>query len=195
MDNIMDNITYRIADVQDAPALLEIYAPYIRETAVTFEYDVPSVEEFAGRIAATLKRYPYIAALEGGRIVGYAYASPYHPRAALAWTAETSIYLDRNSRRKGIGRGLYEHLEAILKKQNILNLYASIAYTEAEDEYLTNASMTFHEHLGYKLNGRFNKCGYKFGRWYDLIWMEKFIGTHEPDTRPVVPFSTLNDVL
>ena len=79
----------------------------------------------------------------------------------------------------GLGRKLYEELEARLKEMGLLNLYACIGYAEVEDEYLTNASVAFHEKMGYKLNGHFTKCGYKFGRWYDMVWMEKMIGEHE----------------
>ena len=88
----------------------------------------------------------------------------------------------------GIGRELYGIIEDIMRKQNILNLYACIACTETEDEHLTNASTHFHEHLGFKLCGHFKHCGYKFGKWYDMVWMEKTIGEHVTDTPPVIPF-------
>ena len=89
---------------------------------------------------------------------------------------------------KGLGRVLYEALENALKKQNILNLYACIAYPEIEDEYLTKNSVDFHDHLGYRLIGEFRKCGYKFNRWYNMVWMEKFIGEHVDDPEPVVAY-------
>jgi phosphinothricin acetyltransferase len=104
---------------------------------------------------------------------------------------ETTIYLKKGSAGKGYGRRLYEALEEVLKKQNILNLNACIAYTDIEDEYLTNQSMRFHEHMGYRLVGTFRQCGYKFGRWYDMIWMEKMIGQHQPDPEPVIPYGKM----
>lgn len=168
--------------LQDAEALLAIYAPYVEQTAITFEYDVPTVDEFRRRIEEVSKRYPWLVAVDGTRIVGYAYASAFQKRAAYQWAVETSIYVDRNERGRGIGRRLHEALEEALKQQGILNMNACIAYTEQEDEYLTLDSVRFHERLGYSRVARFHKCGKKFGRWYDMIWMEKLIGEHNNDT-------------
>lgn len=182
-----DPFTIRMASVKDAPALLEIYRPYVLNTAITFEYDVPTVEEFAGRIAHTLQQYPYLIAEQDGAAAGYAYVSPFKERAAYGWAVETSIYLKENLRGKGCGRALYDTLEAILKRQNILNLNACIAHTGHEDAHLTNGSTHFHEHLGYRLVGTFHQCGYKFGTWYDMIWMEKMLGDHTADPAPVLP--------
>lgn len=173
------NITIRPAQLADTEKLLEIYAPYVTDTAITFEYDVPSIEEFENRIREVQKKYPYLVAEMDGEILGYAYASAFHPRAAYGWCVETSIYIKMDKRGMGLGRKLYKELEARLKEMGLLNLYACIGYAEVEDEYLTNASVAFHEKMGYKLNGHFTKCGYKFGRWYDMVWMEKMIGEHE----------------
>lgn len=123
----------RAATPDDAEALLAIYAPYVRDTAITFEYEVPSREEFAGRIAATLARYPYLAAEREGRAEGYAYVSPFSERAAYGWSVETSIYVDRSLRRGGVGRALYEALEASLRAMGILNANACIGVPRAED--------------------------------------------------------------
>ena len=173
-----EEIIIRIATPEDAGRLVEIYKPYVKHTAITYEYEVPSVEEFAGRIRNTLQKYPYLVAESDGKIVGYAYASTYIGRAACDWSVETSIYIDRDYKNRGIGGKLYNELEERLKEMNILNLNAAIAYSEVEDEYLTNDSIRFHEHFGYKMVGKFNNCGYKFGRWYDLVWMEKMLGEH-----------------
>ena len=108
------NIRIRPADPADAPALLDVYAPYVRQTAITFEYDVPTAEEFAGRIAQTLARYPYLAAEADGEIAGFAYASPFHARAAYGWDAETSIYLRPGLQRHRLGTRLYRVLLALL---------------------------------------------------------------------------------
>ena len=110
-----DRIIIRIADETDAGKLLEIYAPYVERTAITFEYTVPSLEEFQGRIRETLQKYPYVAAEKDGEILGYAYTGPLVKRAACNWAAETSIYLKENRRQMGIGRKLYEALEEISK--------------------------------------------------------------------------------
>lgn len=191
MENKKDKLLIRMADVSDAGALLEIYAPYVLETAISFEYEVPLLEEFQGRIARTLERYPYIVAEIDGKIVGYAYVSAFHERRAYDWAVETSIYMARGEKGRGYGKKLYLALEDILKKQNILNLNACIAYTGHQDAYLTNDSMHFHEHMGYRLVGRFNQCGYKFGRWYDMIWMEKLIGEHKAETKEVLPVNKI----
>ena len=160
----MENMKIRIAAEKDAEQLLEIYAPYVERTAVTFEYDVPSVTEFRQRIAHVLERYPWIVAERDGEIAGYAYASAFKERAAYGWAVETTIYVREECRRTGIGRELYLALERILAEQNILNANACIAYPECEDEYLTKDSVRFHERMGYRLVGQFHKCGYKCGR-------------------------------
>lgn len=183
----------RIATPEDAEALLKIYKPYVENTAITFEYEVPSIDEFSKRIENTLNRYPYIVGVTGNEIIGYAYASAFHPRVAYDRSAETSIYLKKDCRGNGIGKKLYLLMEAILKKQNILNLNACIAYTQKEDSHLTNASVSFHQHLGYKLVGHFTKCGYKFNTWYDMVWMEKLIGLHQTEAKPVIPFYQIKD--
>jgi len=175
----MENIIIRTVTVEDAEALLNIYAYYVKNTAITFEYDVPTIEEFQQRITNTLKKYPYLLVEKEGIILGYAYAGVFKNRAADERSAELSIYLAHDATRCGFGRLLYEALEAEMKKRGFLNLYACIGYPIEEDEYLTKNSAEFHEHLGYELVGKFHKCGYKFGRWYDMIWMEKLIGEHK----------------
>ena len=174
----MGVITIRTAVQQDAKVLLEIYAPYVKKTAITFEYDVPSVEEFAGRISKVLQKYPYLVAEVNGEPVGYAYAGPFKERAAYDWAVETTVYVRENMKKSGIGRALYTALEKALSAQGILNLNACIAFPETEDEYLTTDSVKFHEKMGFETAGRFHKCGCKFGRWYDMVWMEKLIGEH-----------------
>lgn len=168
----------RNATIDDAEQLLGIYAYYVTNTAITFEYDVPSLEEFRNRIDVTLKKYPYLVIEEDGIIQGYAYAGAFVGRAAYDHSCETTIYLDRNSKGRGYGRALYEALEQSLKDKGILNLYACIGDPVVEDEYLTRNSEQFHQHLGFSKVGTFHKCGYKFGRWYNMIWMEKIIGEH-----------------
>ena len=157
----------RMAGLEDAAALLAIYAPYVRETAITFEYDVPSEKEFAGRIAHTLEKFPYLVAENDGEIVGYAYAGAFHPRAAYQWCAEMSVYVKRDARRMGVGRKLYDAMETILSMQRLTNVEACIAVPSAPDAHLTLDSVRFHEKMGYRMVGAFHQCGYKFDTWYD----------------------------
>lgn len=171
-------MTIRSATISDAEEILSIYAPYVEQTAITFEYDVPSVEEFRQRIAKTLERYPYLVAEDDTGIVGYAYAGVFKARAAYDWCVETSIYVRMNAHGHGIGKRLYAELELLLKQQGILNVNACITWADLPDEYVTHQSPEFHSHLGYAKCAHFHKCGYKFGRWYDMIWMEKMIGEH-----------------
>ncbi len=159
----------------DAERLVEIYAPYVRDTAVSFEYEVPSVEEFKIRIERTLASYPYIVAEEDGVVQGYAYAGVFHEREAYNHCVETSIYVSQGQRGKGVGRVLYDELEKRLTRRGIINLNACISWKDEEDEYLTHDSQLFHERLGYVRVAHFHRCGYKFGRWYDMIWMEKLL--------------------
>lgn len=169
----------RTAATEDAQRLLEIYGYYVETTAISFEYEVPSLKAFAERIAHTLIKYPYLILEEDGIILGYAYAGPLKDRTAYDHSCEVTIYLDRNAKGKGYGRALYEALEEALKDRGITNLYACIADPVTEDEYLTRNSEQFHAHLGYTKAGTFHQCGYKFGRWYNMIWMEKIIGEHK----------------
>ncbi len=184
-------IAIRTASEADAGEILRIYAPYVANTAVTFECDVPSLDEISRRIRDTLQTYPYLVALEEGRVVGYTYASAFKRRAAYAWSVETSIYVERGLRGNGIGKRLYLALEDALRRQNIINLNACVAYTAAADIHLDNASSAFHQRMGYREAAHFTKCGYKFGTWYDMIWMEKMLGDHPQKPDPVIPFQRL----
>ncbi len=175
----MSEIQIRDARLEDAAALREIYSYYVTDTAVTFEYEIPSVEEFRQRMSGTMGRYPYLVIEKAGMICGYAYAGSFVGRAAYDWSAEMTIYLDHRMRGGGLGRRLYRALEERLSAMGILNLYACIGYPQEEDDYLTMDSPRFHEKLGYVLAGRFRNCGYKFHHWYDMIWMEKIIGEHQ----------------
>ncbi len=168
----------RNAAVDDAEKLLEIYSYYVLNTAISFEYDVPSVEEFRNRIINTLKKYPYLVLEDNGEIVGYCYAGPFKTREAYKYSVENTIYLKNGTQKNGYGKILLNALEKELSERGFTNANACIAYTENDDEYLNKNSMEFHRHMGYRLVGTFHKCAYKFGRWYDMIWMEKFVGEH-----------------
>ena len=164
----------RMAKVEDAKDLLNIYEYYVTNPPITFEYDVPTIEEFKNRIETTLKRYPYIVAEENGKIYGYAYAGAFKCRRAYDWSVETSIYVQYENSSKGVGTLLYNELERLLKMQNIINVNACITYPNEK-------SQEFHK-----------KFGYKFNTWHDIIWMEKFIEKHHIPPKDVILFSQLN---
>lgn len=174
----------RMAACEDARGLLAVYTPYVQKTPVTFEYEVPSLDEFSGRISKILEKYPYYLAEENGSILGYAYASPFKNRAAYDWSVETSIYVERSRQGQGIGKMLYETLENGLIRQNIINLCACIAYPNP-------GSIAFHKALGYHTTAHFHKAGYKGGKWYDMIWMEKSLLPHKVPPEPFIPFPDL----
>ena len=175
---MIDDISIRFAKPEDAKELLKIYAYYVTDTAISFETEVPSEEEFKLRIEDVLKSYPYIVACKDDEILGYAYLHSFVGRKAYELSAETTIYLNPDKKKMGIGKKLYSVLEDIAKAQNITNLYSCIGYVDKEDEYLNNNSVQFHEHIGFRMVGKFENCGHKFGRWYHMVWMEKIIGEH-----------------
>lgn len=185
-------IMIRPATYADGLEMREIYAPYVEKTAVSFEYEVPPLEVFLWRMKQTILKYPYLAAEQDGELLGYACTHPFVGRAAYDWSAEVTIYVREDQRHRGIGRKLYEALEDISRKQHIFNLNACIGYPETDDEFLTKDSVKFHERMGYRMAGRFHNSGYKFGRWYDMVWMEKILGEHPEKPEPVIPFSKLN---
>ena len=184
--------TIEPAALEDAGELLDIYDHYVRDTAISFEYETPAEEEFRGRMENIMRRYPYLAVRRDGRIWGYAYAGALHARAAYDWCCETTIYLHKDAVKCGMGRALYETLEEALRRMGVLNLYAIVACPAAEDdEYVTRNSFDFHRHLGFAQVGLWHKCGYKFGRWYDVTCMEKNIGAHVESQPPVTPLAKL----
>lgn len=176
---MIDDISIRFAKPEDAKELLKIYAYYVTDTAISFETEVPSEEEFKLRIEEVLKSYPFIVACKDDEILGYAYLHSFVGRKAYELSAETTIYLNPYKKKMGIGKKLYSVLEDIAKEQNITNLYSCIGYVDKEDEYLNNNSVQFHEHIGFRMVGKFENCGHKFGRWYHMVWMEKIIGEHK----------------
>ena len=188
---------FRIAVPDDVPALLAIYAPYVEKTAISFEYEVPSVEEFRSRMETISQRYPYLVAEdEAGQILGYAYTHPFIAREAYDRCAETTIYLALDARRHGLGKRLYRAIEDLSRAQGICNLYACIGEPQgADDEYLTDNSIRFHEHLGFRRIGVFTRSGYKFGRWYNMSWAEKLLGEHPETPAPLLSFPQLDQAL
>ena len=168
---------YMIRDVRedDAAELVRIYSYYVLNTAVSFEYEAPTTQEFCERIKKITAKYPYLVCEKDGGIVGYVYAGEYSSREAYSWTVATSIYVKKELRRQGIGTMLYAELEKRLRDMGIVNLLAGAAYCENEDEYLTHDSYDFHAARGFHQVARLETVGKKFGRWYDLVWMQKKI--------------------
>lgn len=156
----------RIARREDVSAMLAIYTPYVLHSTATFEYDPPDLTEFYRRFDTYTRQFPWLVWEENGEIGGYAYASPPYSRPAYGWCAEPTVYLKPETKGRGVGRKLYQALEAILKAQGYQLMYALVC---EENE----ASFRFHQSLGYEKRAFFPNCGYKFGRWMGLFWMEK----------------------
>lgn len=175
----MSELTVREASEKDVPRLLEIYGPYVTDTVISFEYEIPSREDFAARLERIQERYPYLVCEEEGQIIGYAYADTYMIRPAYDWCVEVSIYVDRDRRGRGAGRELYAALFERLKKMHVRNLYAVIT---SENE----KSIAFHGKMGFEPFAVFEKVGYKHGRWLDVTWMQLFLGEHEEEPEAVI---------
>ena len=170
-----DDLTIRTAMPGDAEALLGIYAPYVEHTAITFEIDIPTLEDFTERIRTFSKDFPYLVAEWKGQVVGYSYAHKLRERAAYNHCVEMTVYIDRNMRQHGIGKALYMEMEQRLRNSGKRNLYASVTWTDEENTYLTHDSVSFHEKMGYTKVAHFHECGFKFNQWFDMIWMEKIL--------------------
>ena len=160
------NMNIRFATPSDAATLLAIYAPYVENTAITFEYEVPTIEDFTNRIAKTLEKYPYLVAEEDGVVVGYAYASTYYARAAYDWAVELSVYVSQDARGKGVGSKLYDKLEDLLDQMGYMHFLACISLPN-------EASLALHRKRGYQQVAHFPKIGYKFEHWHDIVWLQK----------------------
>ena len=174
----------RFADpARDAAGILAVYAPYIRETAVTFETEVPALEAFTARVAGICADFPYLVLEVDGELAGYAYAHRQAERAAYAWNAELSIYLAGKWRGRGLGAPLYRLLESLLAMQGYVNLYGVITASNA-------GSIAMHEKLGYRQTGLHEKTGWKFGQWHDVAWLHKRVREGEPGT--ILPLSALD---
>lgn len=150
----------------DVPAMLKIYDRYVRNTAVTFEYETPTAEEFSLRLREHTAVYPWLVWEENGQVLGYAYAGRPFERAAYAWNAEISCYLEQSVQRKGIGRALYAAIEKILADMGVRRVYAIVTSANAD-------SLAFHQAVGYRAFAVFQNAGFKFGQWYDVTWLEK----------------------
>ena len=171
----------RPAEERDVPEILSIYAPYILNTTITFEYTVPAEGEFLDRFRDVTARFPWLVWEEDGGILGYAYASAPFQRAAYDWCAEPSVYLRPEARGKGIGGKLYAALEEILRQQGF---QLSLAIITQEN----SASIRFHRRCGYTINAVMENCGFKSGRWLGITWMEKRLTSVEIPNNPPTPW-------
>ncbi len=177
-------ITLRLARDTDAEAMLSIYAPFILNTAVTFECEVPSADAFAQRIRGIMEDYPYLSCEAGGTLIGYGCARRHMERAAYQWSAELSIYIARGWHRRGIGRTIQQALEAILRLQNVRTVVGGVTLPNPNSEGLIAS-------LGFERIGTYRNAGFKRGQWHDVAWFQKAIGDYGPDPAPFLPFRLL----
>lgn len=176
----------RLATREDVPAILEIYAPYVENTAISFEYSVPTLESFTTRFEGITARFPWLIWEEDGQILGYAYGSLPWERAAFSWCAEVSIYLHPAAHRRGIGSALYGVLEQLLRLQGYLKVYAVVTTAN-------QASVDFHRAAGYRLTASFPGCGFKHGAWHGTLWLEKQLSSVEMPTSVPIPLEGIVD--
>ena len=181
MEKMMPAI--RFATPADSRELLNIYAQYMT-TPITFEYALPSEQDFSARIAHISASYPYIVSENDGKITGYAYAHRHMEREAYQWNAELSVYLDPHATSKGLGKRLYGILISILALQEVRNVYGCVTLPNAKSEAL-------HKSLGFRTVGVYSNAGYKDGNWHDVGWFEKSIANYDSPPNPFVPISSL----
>lgn len=175
----------RLASPADAEAILRIYAPIVRETAISFELDVPTVEQVHERISSTLEQFPWLVAESAGRVVGYAHASRHRHRAAYRWSVDVSAYVSDDARRQGIGRALYSRLLDLLTRMSYHTAFAGIALPNP-------ASVALHESMGFRPIGVYRNVGYKLGAWRDVGWWQRDLRPHDDEPSPPL---WLSDIL
>ena len=174
----------RFAHRSDCPALLRIYGQYM-DTAITFEYTLPSQQEFCSRIDTISAEYPYLVCEEQGSIIGYAYAHRHMERAAYQWNAELSVYLSREYTSKGLGTRIYLALMELLRLQGVKTAYGCVTHPNEKSEAL-------HQKLGFRSIGIYRSAGYKCGKWYDVQWYEKELSPHLGAPAPFRPIGALS---
>ena len=175
----------RIAEPGDASAIAGIYRPAVADGATSFELDPPDAAEMARRLEKTLSRTPWLVCEHHGDILGYAYGGTHRERPAYRWTIEVSAYVRRDRHRSGIGRGLYTSLFAVLVLQGFRTAVAGITLPNP-------ASLALHESVGFSRIGVYHAIGHKFGRWHDVVWLERRLADYPPDPEPPV---TLSEVM
>ena len=173
-----NKFTIRLVTADDPGQILEVYKPYVLNTANTFEYDVPTAEEIRKRIEKISAQYPYLVCEHDGQIIGYTYGSTHRERTAYQWSAEVTVYVKEDFHRHGVARALYNALFAMLKMQGYHSMYAGVLSTNIK-------SVGFHRAMGFEDIGIFKNIGYKLGEWHSNLWMQGFLKAH--DTEPAVP--------
>ncbi|HTX32574.1 MAG TPA: arsinothricin resistance N-acetyltransferase ArsN1 family B [Solirubrobacteraceae bacterium] len=164
---------------RDGGACAAIYAPYVLETAISFEEEPPSPPELERRIETISARFPWLVAEAGGAVIGYAYASAHRERAAYRWAAEVAVYVDRSHQRQGAGLALYRALLEDLQRQGFHMACAGITLPN-------DASVALHEACGFQPVGVFRSVGWKLGAWHDVGWWQRELRAPEP-RRPAEP--------
>lgn len=182
----MSDLRLRVATPDDAAAVADVYRPYVAETAVTFEETAPDVEEMTAKMERTLATHPWFVAERDGQVVGFAYASRLRDRPAYRWTAELSVYVDRQQRGEGIGAALYCALLATLERQGFESAYGVVTLPNPE-------SVGFHESFGFERIARFPEVGHKHGEWHDVAWYERGLGERSDDPAEPTPFAAFRD--
>jgi phosphinothricin acetyltransferase len=173
-----DHPNVRAASEQDAAACAAIYAPYVTDTAITFELDPPSAAEMAQRITAASRSYAWLVFEQEGRVAGYAYGSRFNPRAAYRWACEVSVYVEVGRRRTGAGRVLYEALLARLAERGFRVAVAGMTLPN-------EASLGLHCALGFEPVGTYRRIGFKHGTWHDVAWTQRVLASgDEPPAEP-----------
>lgn len=182
------NPNIRLAEQRDVPGILEIYAPFITDTAVTFEETVPSEESFWDRIQGIMAELPFLVCEIEGKIAGYAYASGYRSRASYRWSKEVSVYVHPDFQRKRVAHALYTSLNEMVKYQGIADLLAIITMPN-------EPSVAFHEYFGYRKCAEFSKVGYKLGQWQNVGWFELFLQDEtQPPKERILPLNEIVDL-
>ena len=169
----MPAVTIRPAAEQDAAAVAAIYAPYVEQTAISFEEIPPTPDEMAARIAKSRSRWQWLVAEQDGGVIGYAYGSQHRERAAYRWSVEVSAYVDRHHHRQGIGRALYEVLLPELAEKGFCTAFAGMTLPN-------ESSVRLHAAMGFSPIGTFRSIGWKFGRWHDVAWCQRTLREHPP---------------
>jgi L-amino acid N-acyltransferase YncA len=168
---MLENKSIRLATKDDCASILEIYAPYITNTVITFEYQIPTIDEFRERMIKVQSSYPWLVCEVDGRVAGYAYASRFREREAYSWSVDFSVYIKPEHQGKNIGKALYTALFELLKLQGYYNAYAGVAVPNTKSEGL-------HESFGFKEIGVYRNVGYKFGKWHDVKWYSLKLKEH-----------------
>jgi L-amino acid N-acyltransferase YncA len=167
----------RDATIDDAAACAEVYAPYVRDTAISFEAEPPSAAEVAGRIGAALATHAWVVLEDAGRVAGYAYGGPLMARAAYRWSTSVSVYTEQGPRRPGAGRALYTALFDRLAARGFRTAFAGIALPNPASEAL-------HRAMGFEPVGTYRRVGWKHGRWHDVAWCQRLLGDPDDDGPP-----------